>query len=144
VTNHGPDNATGVNVRDQLPDGVTYVSSAGGTYSAKTGAWTVGSLTTHSSASLTITATVGKNASITNNAGVAASDQRDPDLSNNADSAAIKSVPHLPRTAANGPAAPDGGSGPLTIWLLGLAFAVLALTASGALAIRNRRIKARL
>jgi uncharacterized repeat protein (TIGR01451 family)/fimbrial isopeptide formation D2 family protein len=144
VTNHGPDNATGVIVRDQLPDGVTYVSSAGGTYSAKTGAWTVGSLTTHSSASLTITATVGKNASITNNAGVAASDQRDPDLSNNADSAAIKSVPHLPRTAANGPAAPDGGSGPLTIWLLGLAFAVLALTASGALAIRNRRIKARL
>jgi uncharacterized repeat protein (TIGR01451 family)/fimbrial isopeptide formation D2 family protein len=144
VTNHGPDNATGVIVRDELPDGVTYVSSAGGTYSAKTGAWTVGSLTNGSSASLTITATVGKNASITNNAGVAASDQRDPDPSNNADSAAIKSVPHLPRTAANGPASPDGGSGPLTIWLLGLAFAVLALTASGALAVRNRRIKARL
>ena len=142
VTNKGPDNATGVIIRDQLPNGVTYVSSTGGTYSSKTGAWTVGSLAAGASVHLTITVTVGTNGSITNNASVAALDQHDPNPANDADAAGIKSVPHVPRTASTGSGAP-GDSGPPTIWLLGLAFAILALTASGALAVRNRRIKSR-
>jgi hypothetical protein len=91
---------------------------------------------------LTITVTVGTNGSITNNASVAALDQHDPNPANDADAAGIKSVPHVPRTASTGSGAP-GDSGPPTIWLLGLAFAILALTASGALAVRNRRIKSR-
>ena len=46
VTNHGPNNATGVVVNDPLPDGLTYVSDDGaGAYDpVDTGLWTVGAL----------------------------------------------------------------------------------------------------
>ena len=44
VTNHGPDAASGVIVRDQLSAGVTFVSGAGGTYDPHTEAWTVGNM----------------------------------------------------------------------------------------------------
>lgn len=51
------DAATGVEVTDQLPAGVTYAShaaSAGTTYTAATGVWAVGSLAKDASATLTI------------------------------------------------------------------------------------------
>ena len=75
VTNHGPDAASGVIVRDQLPAGVTFVSSTGGAYDPHTGAWTVGNLASGSSATLTITVKIGQSGTITNTASVVASIQ---------------------------------------------------------------------
>lgn len=80
VTNNGPANATGVMVSDQLPAGLVYVSdNGGGTYVNGTGVWTIGALSSGSSMSLQITATVGQAGSNTNSAQVMLSDQPDPD-----------------------------------------------------------------
>src|SRR5215469_8269660 len=60
VTNHGPDQATGVSVKDLLPSGLTFVSATPGTgsYDTATGAWTVGTVTTSTPATLTLTAVI--------------------------------------------------------------------------------------
>jgi uncharacterized repeat protein (TIGR01451 family) len=60
VANSGPDDATGVQVSDSLPGGITYVSHSAsqGTYTSGTGVWYIGNLADGSSAVLTITATV--------------------------------------------------------------------------------------
>ncbi|MEQ1509674.1 MAG: proprotein convertase P-domain-containing protein [Sphingopyxis sp.] len=61
-----PLSATGVQVRDVLPAGVTFVSAAGtGTYNSGTGIWSVGTLAPGASASLTITVTVAASAGAT-------------------------------------------------------------------------------
>ncbi|MEQ1726185.1 MAG: proprotein convertase P-domain-containing protein [Sphingopyxis sp.] len=61
-----PLTATGVQVRDVLPAGVTFVSASGaGTYNSGTGIWTVGTLAPGASASLTITVTVAASAGAT-------------------------------------------------------------------------------
>jgi uncharacterized repeat protein (TIGR01451 family) len=59
VTNNGPDNATGVEVTDQLPAGVTYSSDtpSQGSYNSSMGMWTVGNLAIGASATLTIVVT---------------------------------------------------------------------------------------
>ena len=48
LTNAGPDTATGVQVTDLLPAGLTFVSAtpSQGTYNPATGVWTVGTVTT--------------------------------------------------------------------------------------------------
>jgi uncharacterized repeat protein (TIGR01451 family) len=60
VTNNGPDDATDVSLTDQLPLGVSYVSSipSHGSYDSSTGIWTVGDLLNGASATLQIIATV--------------------------------------------------------------------------------------
>lgn len=60
VKNAGPNDATGVKVVDQLPDGYTFISSSEttGTYVNDTGVWTIGNLTSGATASMTITAQV--------------------------------------------------------------------------------------
>ena len=59
VTNSGPAMATNVVARDQLPEGVTYVSHSGdGTYDPNSGYWTIGTLAEGESAVLNIVATV--------------------------------------------------------------------------------------
>ncbi len=80
VLNNGPDNATNVAVKDQLPAGLVFVSAtpAQGTYNNATGIWTVGSLNALASASLTIVAQVTSISAVTNVAEVSAVDQRDP------------------------------------------------------------------
>ncbi|MBI5353229.1 MAG: DUF11 domain-containing protein [Chloroflexi bacterium] len=84
VTNNGPDNATGVDVKDLLPSGLSYVSvsaPSGTSYSNITGIWTVGNLA-NAGASKTLKITVKASASgtSTNNfAEVWNSDQYDPD-----------------------------------------------------------------
>lgn len=73
---------TGVTVSDVLPAGVTFVSAAGsGTYTSGTGVWSVGSLASGASASLTITVTASGavGTSLTNSAQITASSLPDPD-----------------------------------------------------------------
>jgi uncharacterized repeat protein (TIGR01451 family) len=85
LTNSGPTNATNVTVRDQLPAGLTYMSStpSAGTYNSATGVWTIASVTSGSSPTLVIVARIDTLGSITNTAQVTASDQPDPDSTPN-------------------------------------------------------------
>ncbi|TWU57755.1 DUF11 domain-containing protein [Rubripirellula reticaptiva] len=81
VANAGPDTATGVQIRDSLPTGTTFVSSipSTGNYDQATGIWTIPSIALGTSETLTITATTNTNSLTTNTAEVIASDQVDPD-----------------------------------------------------------------
>ena len=61
VTNKGPDTATGVEVTDRLPTGVTYKApntASQGTYNATTGIWAVGTLAKNATATLILEMTV--------------------------------------------------------------------------------------
>jgi uncharacterized repeat protein (TIGR01451 family) len=60
LTNTGPDPATGVVVKDQLPGGVTYQSASAhqGTYAVASGLWTVGTVAANTSVTLTLTVQV--------------------------------------------------------------------------------------
>ena len=59
VTNNGPSNATGVQITDLLPSGVSWVSdNSGGLYNHNTGLWSIGNLNNGNTTTLTITALV--------------------------------------------------------------------------------------
>lgn len=81
VSNSGPATATGVQVLDALPAGVTYQSSAPsqGSYVAGTGLWSIGSIASGASATLSVTVLVTASGPVTNTAEVVAADQPDPD-----------------------------------------------------------------
>ena len=85
LNNTGPDAATGVNVADLLPTGLTFVSAtpSQGTYSNTTGVWTVGTVASATSKTLQIVATVATAGAKTNTAQVSASTERDPDSTPN-------------------------------------------------------------
>lgn len=93
VTNDGPDDATGVVVRDTLPAGVTFASGdVDGaanlvTTDAVTGdiLGTIGNLANGATATITIVVDVATNAvsPLTNNASVSVDPNTDPDLTNN-------------------------------------------------------------
>jgi uncharacterized repeat protein (TIGR01451 family) len=85
VTNDGPNTATNVEVTDQIPAGLTFVSAtpSQGSYNPVTGIWTVGTLNNGASATLIIQAIVSSLGTITNTAEVTASDQLDPDSTPN-------------------------------------------------------------
>lgn len=72
VTNHGPATATGVTVFDKLPNGYTYTGKATstGTYNEVTGVWTIGSLNSAGTATLTINAIVNAAGQYVNSAEV--------------------------------------------------------------------------
>ena len=91
LTNNGPNNATGVQVTDQLPAGLTFVSyvASQGTYTSSTGLWVVGALANTASATLTITALVASPNAQTNTATITHSDQFDPVGGNNQASATV-------------------------------------------------------
>lgn len=89
VQNTGPGPATVVQIMDQLPAGVTYVSAtpSQGTYDSSSGDWFVGNLSNGGSATLLISATVDVGTSgntITNTATVDFLSQIDPDISDDA------------------------------------------------------------
>jgi uncharacterized repeat protein (TIGR01451 family) len=78
--------ATGVQVLDILPPGVTFVSASGtGSYNSGTGVWSVGTLAPGGSATLTITVTVtaSNGAVISNDAEISASSVIDSDSTPN-------------------------------------------------------------
>lgn len=81
VTNGGPINATGVNVSDVLPAGLTFVSStpSQGSYNSGTGVWSVGAVNNGANATLAIVATVTTIGAKTNTAEISAANQFDSD-----------------------------------------------------------------
>ena len=141
VTNGGPDDATGVEITDALPAGLTFVSATAsqGSYHASTGVWSVGSLVVGETAGLQIRArvdggTVGT--TVTNRALVSAVDQGDPTPGDDDATAPVAVV-----EAAGGPGVDDGGtaftgfpSAAVIAWMFGLAMLGLF-----ALALASRR-----
>ncbi|UTN02775.1 gliding motility-associated C-terminal domain-containing protein [Flavobacterium bizetiae] len=85
VSNSGPQNNTGVQVKDQLPSGYTFIgfTVSTGTYNPLTGIWTVGNLANGDSETLQIVAAVNPTGVYTNIAEVNASDLPDPDSTPN-------------------------------------------------------------
>lgn len=78
VRNDGPDETTGVEVTDNLPSGVSFLS-ADGAYDSGSGVWSVGTLASGDVATLNISAEVTRTGPISNRAEVTASDLEDPD-----------------------------------------------------------------
>ncbi|HSS60120.1 MAG TPA: sortase [Candidatus Limnocylindrales bacterium] len=96
ATNNGPNAATGVQVTDQLPAGLTFVSatpSGGTTYNAGTGVWNIGSMASGSSATLSIIATVNTTSPATNTATKTAESEVDPNTGNDSASATVTGQP---------------------------------------------------
>ena len=85
VTNAGPNNATGVQISDTLPTGVTFTgaTTASGNYQSGTGLWTIGDLAVGSSATLALRGRVDPLGNRTNTAQVFAVEQPDPDSTPN-------------------------------------------------------------
>src|SRR5476651_1626254 len=95
ATNNGPSNASGVQVTDLLPAGLTFVSaapSAGTTYTSGTGVWNIGALANGASATLAITATVNTLVPTTNTATKTAENEADNTAANNSASATVTPV----------------------------------------------------
>ena len=89
VANYGPDTATLVTVNDPLPSGLEFVSASAsqGAYVAGTGVWTVGTVTTADTPTLSITAKVIRRTGGTEtNTATVSGREYDPDPSNNTDS----------------------------------------------------------
>ncbi|MGH2597358.1 MAG: DUF7507 domain-containing protein [Actinomycetota bacterium] len=140
VTNNGPDDASGVQVTDALPTGVTFVSASpsAGTYDKISGVWDVGALAVGESAELQIQVRVDAATSgttITNSAAVSGSNQVDPNSGHDAATAPIGVEPAGGDTAFTGfPVGP----GPL-VWMLGLLFVGGVALGSGRRRSRPRR-----
>jgi uncharacterized repeat protein (TIGR01451 family) len=88
LENKGPDNATGVQVKDQLPSGLTYVSStaSSGSYDSISGIWNVGNLNSGETITLELKASVDSGtggSTLENMAEVIAINQRDSDSTPN-------------------------------------------------------------
>ncbi|NET03637.1 MAG: DUF11 domain-containing protein [Symploca sp. SIO2B6] len=81
LTNNGPGVASGIQVTDLLPSGLSFVSAftLQGTYDSNTGIWDVGNLRDNLSRSLTITANVEDEGTIINNAEVTTVNEVDQD-----------------------------------------------------------------
>jgi uncharacterized repeat protein (TIGR01451 family) len=101
LINKGPSNATGVEVKDQLPAGLTFVSASTntGSYNNVTGIWTVGNLAIGAATSLQITATVNTAATIINYAQVSNANEMDIDSTPNNNSTTEDDDDQVPFTS---------------------------------------------
>ncbi len=90
ATNNGPNEATGVVVRDVLPNGYTFVSASTNQYSSNTGNWTIGSLANTATTSLTITATVNESGIYSTTATIGGTKQ---DLVDNNNASTVATTP---------------------------------------------------
>jgi len=151
ATNMGPSNATGVQVTDQLPGALSFVSASpgAGTYNSATGVWNIGGLANGATTTLTITATVTGTGTITNTASRTAENETDNNPRNDVSSASITGQPTatIPGPPSSGmavvPASPGRPwvgllAGILVGLLLALAFRKRSgqvLIAAGALAV---------
>ncbi|KAF2336918.1 PKD domain-containing protein [Flavobacterium daemonense] len=85
ITNNGPQNNTGVQVKDLLPSGYTFTSytNSRGTYDQATGLWNIGNLPAGQSETLQVLAIINDGGDYTNIAEVTAADLPDPDSTPN-------------------------------------------------------------
>ncbi|MER7991282.1 isopeptide-forming domain-containing fimbrial protein [Streptomyces noursei] len=90
VRNAGPNDATGVTVTDQLPDGLAFLSADGtsGTYDPATGQWAVGDLAEGATATLVLRAKA-TTAGLVGNTATATANEKDPDTTTNTDAVAV-------------------------------------------------------
>jgi uncharacterized repeat protein (TIGR01451 family) len=112
--NLGPDAATGVQVRDIVPAGLTFVSAtpSQGTYTAGTGVWDIGNLANGATVTLHITVTVNGTTTVTNTAVRIAGTPADFDPANN--------TAHANVTGSDIPGLPNNGVPPVASWWPGL------------------------
>lgn len=91
ATNAGPNDATGVELTDVLPAGLSFVSATPsvGTYDSGSGVWALGALANGASETLTIVATVDQPGSILNTVTVTGEDQFDPNPANNSSGVSV-------------------------------------------------------
>ena len=83
ITNNGPNDSTGVVVRDVLPQGLTWVrDDTNGKYDPKTGELNIGSLKVGQKLSVNIVTAIAKTGEIVNRANVSSNDY-DIDMTNN-------------------------------------------------------------
>lgn len=104
VTDTGGGAALGTVVNDALPSGYTFVSAtpSSGTYNSSTGQWTIGTLASGATVTLTLTATVQPTGSYTNTATVLASNTPSGVTSETASTATNPEFP--PTVSINAPA----------------------------------------
>jgi len=98
VSNNGPKNATNLQIIDQIPTGLTFVSSTPsiGTYNNSTGIWDIGTLANGAQATLVLNVSVNvgtEGSTITNAADINSVDQTDPESNNNTGSVEVTVVP---------------------------------------------------
>ena len=155
LTNAGPDAATGVQVTDLLPAGLTFVSAtpSQGSYVGASGAWTVGTIAVGASPTLQLTATVTSSGTRTNTATVSAGDQFDPNAANNTASTTVSTVTVTPTTtttttttttsttSAAGGALPSTGAAGTNIALIGLGVLLAGMLLNAATVLSGRRRK---
>ena len=132
--NLGPNAATGVQVRDLLPPGLTFVSAtpSQGTYTAGTGVWVIGNLAVNATATLRVVVTVMGTASVTNVASRLAGTPPDFNPSNDTGRATV--------TGSTVPGLPNTGVPPVASWWP----ALLALVVVLGLVLPDRRVRSRL
>ena len=82
MTNHGPDDATDVVVKDNLPNTLIFISSDGN-YNPQTGIWTIDHLASGETRVLTIITKINTTGMVIVNNVTATSGVYDPDMSNN-------------------------------------------------------------
>ena len=89
ITNHGPNKATNVTVRDILPKGLVYIDDdSNGSYNSKTGSLYIGDVEVNQTIIVNIYARINKTGDIVNEANVT-SHEFDVNMSNNHDEASI-------------------------------------------------------
>ena len=89
VTNHGPNDATGVVVSDLLPDGLVFIEANNENYNAATGVWYIGDLANGESISIMITARINVTGNVTNFVNVTGN-EFDHDKTNNNDNVTVE------------------------------------------------------
>src|SRR5262245_15703794 len=85
LSDQGPDAATGVQVTDLLPAGVSFLSAtpSQGSYDSTSGVWTVGTVSPGVPHTLSLPATPARRTSDLNTATISDADQFDPTTANN-------------------------------------------------------------
>jgi uncharacterized repeat protein (TIGR01451 family) len=98
LTDNGPFDATGVQITDLLPAGLTFVSAnpSQGSYNPATGLWNLGMVASGANATLTVQALAVSPGAETNSATISHADQFDLDITNNTSSVSIVVTPASP------------------------------------------------